>query len=65
MTDELVIYTAKDVQEIFHLNSIQTARRLMNNPSFPLMRVGRKMLVTKENLEKFIKQNGSKNLVLY
>ena len=55
----LVIYDSEDVQRIFKLQSISSARRLMNHPAFPLMRIGRALLVTEDNLKKFIKDNGT------
>lgn len=55
----LVIYDSEDIQRIFKLQSISSARRLMNHPAFPLMRIGRALLVTEDNLKKFIKDNGT------
>ena len=55
----LVIYDSEDVQRIFKLQSISSARRLMNHPAFPLMRIGRALLVTEDNLKQFIKDNGT------
>lgn len=55
--DYLILYDAKDIQEIFALESISGARKLMNSPGFPVMKVGRKLLVTKGNLVEFIKQH--------
>lgn len=55
--DYLTIYTAKDVQRIFSLESLSSARRLMNRPGFPAMRVGRALRVTRGNLIEYIKQN--------
>ena len=52
--DNLVLYDANDIQKIFSLGSISTARKLMNTPAFPSMRVGRKLLITKGNLKKYI-----------
>ena len=55
--DYLTIYTAKDVQQIFSLESLSSARRLMNRPGFPAMKVGRSLRVTKGNLIEYIKQH--------
>lgn len=55
----LVIYNAEDIQRIFKMKSISSARRLMNHPAFPLMRVGRALLVTEDNLKRFIRDNGT------
>ena len=55
--DDLVLYTPEDIQRIFSLESIEGARRLMNTPGFPLMRIGRNLRVTKGELKRFIKQN--------
>lgn len=57
--DTLTLFTPEDIRDIFKLSSTSTARKLMNQPSFPLMRIGRRMRVTKENLIKFIKDNGT------
>lgn len=54
--DYLTLYTAEDVQKIFALESISSARRLMNSPGFPVMRIGRSLRVTKGNLVNYIKQ---------
>ena len=54
--DYLTLYTAEDVKEIFSLESISSARRLMNSPGFPAMKVGRSLRVTKGNLVNYIKQ---------
>lgn len=55
--DYLMIYTAKDIQKIFSLESLASARRLMNSPGFPSMKVGRGLRVTRHNLLKYISQN--------
>ena len=55
----LVMYGPEDVQRIFKLQSISSARRLMNHPAFPLMRVGRALLVTEDNLKRFIRDNAT------
>lgn len=55
--DLLVLYTAKDIQQIFKLDSISSARRLMNHPSFPAMKIGRSLRVTKYDLVRFIESN--------
>lgn len=57
--DALTLFTPEDIRDIFKLSSTSTARKLMNQPSFPLMRIGRRMRVTKENLIRFIKDNGT------
>lgn len=55
--DYLVLYTAKDIQKIFSLESISGARKLMKAPGFPSMKIGRTLLVTKGNLVEFIRQH--------
>lgn len=60
--DYLTIYTAKDVQRIFSLESISGARKLMNRPGFPAMRIGRSLRVTKGNLIEYIKQHETANV---
>lgn len=55
--DYLTIYTAQDIQKIFSLESLSAARKLMNRPGFPAMRIGRSLRVTKGNLIEYIKQN--------
>lgn len=55
--DYLTFYTSKDIQRIFALESLTSARRLMNSPGFPSMRVGRGLRVTRHNLLKYISQN--------
>lgn len=55
--DSLILYTAKDVQKIFKLDSISSARKLMNHPAFPSMRIGRSLRVTKKDLVRFVEAN--------
>ncbi|MGF6374992.1 hypothetical protein M2140_000026 [Clostridiales Family XIII bacterium PM5-7] len=55
--DALTIYTASDIRRIFSFASNDSAYRLMKHPAFPLMRIGKKMYVTKKNLIKFISDN--------
>ncbi len=66
LTDQsdLKLYTPAEVQEIFGFKSIDSAYRLMNHPSFPLMKVGKNMRVTKENLKEFIKKNSEEDIKL-
>ena len=60
-----VLYDAKQIQEMFHLESISSARRMMNHPAFPSMRVGRRLLVTDYQLAKFLKENDRSYIDLY
>lgn len=55
--DSLVLYTAEDIQKIFKLKSIAAARKLMNHPAFPTMRIGKALRVTEKNLIRFIEAN--------
>lgn len=64
-TRKPVLYDAAQIQEIFHLDSISSARRLMNHPAFPSMRVGRKLLVLDWELNKFLAANGRGYIDLY
>lgn len=45
-------YTAKDIQDIFHLSK-NNAYKLMNSDGFPCMRIGKKLLVSVEELKKW------------
>ena len=63
--DSLVMYSAKEVQQIFRFKSIDSARRLLNHPALTVMQIGRSKLVTKKELKKFIDFNAGSYVDLY
>lgn len=60
----LTIYGAEDVKDIFKLGSIDSAYRLMKNPAFPSMKIGKHLRVTKGNLIRFIEANSTGTIEL-
>lgn len=62
--DTLTLYSAEDVKDIFKLGSIDSAYRLMKNPAFPSMKIGKHLRVTKRNLIKFIEANDTGSIEL-
>ena len=62
--DTLTLYSAEDIKDIFKLGSIDSAYRLMKNPAFPSMKIGKHLRVTKRNLIKFIEANDTGSIEL-
>lgn len=59
------LYDVKQIKDIFHLESLSSARRLMNHPAFPSLRIGRKLLVTEWELMTFLEANSEGYIDLY
>ena len=62
-TDDIIIYTVKDVKNIFKCGQRQ-AYELVNAKGFPAIRIGGKILVEHKALLKWLEQNKGK-LVRY
>lgn len=63
-SNTLTLYSAEDIKDIFKLGSIDSAYRLMKNPAFPSMKIGKHLRVTKENLIRFIEANSTGTIEL-
>lgn len=65
MDEKLVLYNAKDLKIMFGVG-INQAYQLMNVSGFPSIKIGRKFLVEKNSLEKWLQKNQEKknNLVI-
>lgn len=61
--ENLTLYNVKDIQVIFKCKE-KKAYQIMNAKNFPSMRIGREILVTHENLVKYIRQNSTKTVYL-
>ena len=61
--EELEMYTVKDIKEIFKCGQRQ-AYELMHTPGFPSIRLNTKLVVEKNSLMKWIKQNEGKRVDL-
>ena len=61
--DNIIMYTVRDIQNIFQCGSSQ-AYSLVNTAGFPSIRIGRKILVEKKALEIWLDKNKSKKIVL-
>lgn len=55
----IILYTVEDVSKLFGLGRTKTYQ-LMAAPGFPSFRLNRKVYITKENLEKWIRDNRGK-----
>lgn len=53
--DAIKVYTAKDVQEMLQCSKSQTYK-LMNDRIFPSFKIGKRLYVRHDDLEKFLKQ---------
>lgn len=54
--NEIAFYTVDEVSEILRLNK-KNAYKLVQHNDFPKLILGRKILIPKEEFEKFIKHN--------
>lgn len=61
--EDLTLYDVKDIQEIFKCKE-KKAYQIMNAKNFPTMKVGHAIYVTHENLVRYIKQNGTRTIVI-
>ena len=61
-SNEIVIYDTKDIQRILKLGK-NNVYELFKLPNFPVIRVGRKYLVPKDEFEKWIKNSLYKTLL--
>ena len=61
--NEITMYNVKDVQNIFRCSQTH-AYELVNSNGFPAMRIGRKILVEKRLLEKWIEKNCGKKIIV-
>ncbi len=61
--NDIITYTTKDLARILHMGHTQ-AYALMNSKAFPSMRINRRMLVTKDNLEKWLNNFTGKKFLL-
>jgi len=57
------MYTVKDIQIIFRC-SLSQAYALVHARGFPSMKIGRKILVEKKALEKWIDKNRGNHIIL-
>lgn len=61
-SNEIVIYDTKDIQRILKLGK-NNVYELFKLPNFPVIRLGRKYLVPKDEFEKWIKNSLYKTLL--
>ena len=62
-TEKLIMYTVKDLQEIFDCSKA-FAYTLVHAGGFPSLRIGGKILVEKTALEEWVKKNKGKSILL-
>lgn len=60
-SQDVVIYTAKDIQSIFSCGR-KKAYEIMHSPGFPMFRIDSSLYVEKEALQKWIERNKNKNI---
>lgn len=60
--DEIIMYNSNDIKRIFKCGTKQVYELLHTN-GFPKIVIGRKLLVEKKSLEKWIKQNEGKKVI--
>lgn len=51
----VVLYTPKDIQEMFHLSRTSTYQ-LINSSGFPTIRLNKKIIIPKKELEKWLEK---------
>ena len=61
--EEITMYTVKDIQRIFKCSQAH-AYELVNTSGFPQMRIGRKILIEKHLLKRWIDKNVGKTILL-
>lgn len=61
MTENIVLYTAKDLQNIFKCGR-KKAYQIMNLRTFPSFRIDSLLYVEKTELEKWVARNKNKNI---
>jgi len=62
INNEIIMYTVKDIQNIFKCG-LKQAYELVNANGFPRIKIGKKILVEKKALEKWIENNRGKNII--
>ena len=61
--DENKWLTPKDVSDILPYG-IQTIRKMFNMDGFPSIRIGRKFMVKRKDLDKWLEENKGRNISL-
>lgn len=59
--DDIIMYSTKDIEKIFQCGKNQ-AYAIMHTPGFPRIKVGKRLLVEKKALEKWLILNQGKNI---
>lgn len=59
---DIIVYTVDDIQHILSLGR-NRAYALMRSNGFPSFRLNHKIMVTKDNFEKWLRQNVNKTYV--
>lgn len=54
----IVLYTPKDIQKMFQLSRTNTYQ-LINSPGFPSVRLNKKILIPKKDLEKWLEKQSN------
>ena len=52
--NEIILYTVEDIKKMFNIGQT-SAYALVNSPGFPSIKINRKILVPKNELEKWLK----------
>ena len=60
--DDVIIYTIKDIQRILGIGK-NNAYKLLQLPSFPFIKIGKRYLIPKDDFEKWIKGSLYKKLL--
>lgn len=60
--DEIVIYNTKDIQRILKIGK-NNVYELFKLPNFPVIRIGKKYLIPKNEFEEWISNNIYKNIL--
>lgn len=61
--DDIVLYTIKDIQRIFHMGRTK-ASALIHSNGFPVVQINRRYFVEKKALEKWLKQQEGKRFLM-
>jgi len=61
--NEIIMYNAKDIQNIFKCGKRQ-AYELIHTSGFPSLRIGKKILIEKQALIKWLDKNKGKEILI-
>jgi cobalamin biosynthesis Co2+ chelatase CbiK len=56
-------YTVEEIMKNLHIQSKTTMRKVLNLDTFPKIKIGRKILIPKEDYRKWVKNSKGKNII--